>query len=307
VGVSKQAVFKRMNKEPLKSALASLDQGLVIAGSKKIYLSDNAEAMIKRAFLDKNPLINIQKSPSESPGLGSREALSPALPFSRTHASQKNIQKDYISSPDIKELKNSVDLLVHQLEVKDQQLREKDDQLRTKDEQIKAKDDQIKDLHQNIKALTEGLSSIHKLVVKKFYKILRQPSIKAAVSKPSVEMQVKQVKPVSLVMEENKTVDKVDEKEEVTEKVDKSEKVENAIEEPNAYTKPYITEAYLDDLDEDTERLEAFHGSEKNNEPGNINEAFELINTVEEEPTIKPVSGPIEDEFDFDFPFLRSR
>jgi len=294
VGVSKQAVFKRINKEPLKSTLASLDGGIITSsGNKKIYLSDSAEDIIKRAFMEASP-IHIPYS-----------SISPEADFVKVDS----INKKDTSELDTGQLKGAVDLLKHQLEIKDRQLSEKDDQLRSKDDQIRFKDEQIKELQQSVKTLSEGLNYIHKLVVKKFYKLLRQPFKTSTVN-------MRDKKPVyePLILESQVT-DEIEEHKEV-EKHKKYEALEaykvsedfRSIKEPEVLkeveeiVQPDEYEVY-EKLEEKraAQRPEDFYKPEKYYQPEFLNEP--AISPIDRTATV--ATSPVEDSFDFDFSFLR--
>jgi len=122
IGVSKQAVFKRINNEPLKSVISDMDSGIVISERNKIYLSDQACDMVKEAFAEK---FSVKK-------------------FNVTSANEVDAARPSAFNIDmyIQDLRNHIDLLRHQLQVKD--------------DQIKAKDNQIKEFQLQIKEISNA-------------------------------------------------------------------------------------------------------------------------------------------------------
>jgi len=201
IGVSKQAVFKRMSKEPLRSALYALRDGVITTPSKKIVLSEEAEIKIKEAFLGNT--INLPTSltavgsfipasdatayePDAIPvsanipevsatafsatiqAVSDKGKQSPPTPKHETYATTEPLSQ-------AEDLKEMIDILKRQLEVKDQQISEKDAQIRAKDAQIQSKDEQIKEFLKVGKELSDILRNSQKLATTKFYKSIRQP------------------------------------------------------------------------------------------------------------------------------------
>jgi Zn finger protein HypA/HybF involved in hydrogenase expression len=102
IGVSKQAVFKKINNEPLKGVLSALEKGVVTEGGK-VYISEEAAEIVREAFADV-PAVQKKAEPQEK--------------------SNENDLKDYI------------EFLKHQAHIKDAQLHEKDAQIRRFQAQI---------------------------------------------------------------------------------------------------------------------------------------------------------------------------
>ena len=171
VGVSKQAVFKRMSKEPLKSALASLDNGIITSESNKIYLSDSAVDLLKSAFWEKYATKDIKKSPAST--------YSGASTFFMSENSLSTPEEAHVKVPvvhqqeppprKLAEEQDFINLLKNQLKVKDQQLMEKD-------EQIQAKDKQIGEILKTVNELADVLKCIHEFMAKMSDETSRQPA-----------------------------------------------------------------------------------------------------------------------------------
>ena len=181
VGVSKQAVFKRMSKEPLKSALASLDNGIITSESNKIYLSDSAVDLLKSAFWEKYAIKDVKKKPAGT--------YSGPSTFFMSENTLSTPEEAHVKAPVVlqqepprrlAEEQDLINLLTNQLQVKDQQLKEKD-------EQIQAKDKQIGEILKTVNELADVLKRIHAFMAKMSDETLRQPPQTTIVNEPVIE------------------------------------------------------------------------------------------------------------------------
>ena len=179
VGVSKQAVFKRMSKEPLKSALASLDNGIITSESNKIYLSDSAVDLLKSAFWEKYAIKDVKKKPASTYS-GPATFFMPENALSTPEEAHIKPPPPIVHQQEPRKFADEQDFintLKSQLEVKDQQLMEKD-------EQIQAKDKQIGEILKTVNELADVLKRIHAFMAKMSDDTLRQPPQPTIVNEP---------------------------------------------------------------------------------------------------------------------------
>ena len=119
LGVSKQAVFKKIKKEPLSTSL----RGLTVMVDGRLMVLVDGEKLIKREFLKDKPSTTVNQVDGLVDGL---------VDDSSTRLTGDARGKNEL----IAVLQTTITTLREQLEVKDHQLEAKDQQLAAKDKQI---------------------------------------------------------------------------------------------------------------------------------------------------------------------------
>ena len=112
IGVSRQAVYKKIKTEPLSTSL----QGLTALVDSRLTVSVDGEKLIKQAFLQEKPSTSVNQAVNQVDSLV--DSLS-------TKLTEVDGQKNSIISV----LQTTIDTLQGQLEVKDHQLATKDKQI----------------------------------------------------------------------------------------------------------------------------------------------------------------------------------
>lgn len=116
IGVSRQAVYKKIKTEPLSTSL----QGLTALVDSRLTVSVDGEKLIKQAFLQEKPSTSVNQAVNQA--VNQVDSLVDSL---STKLTEVDGQKNSIISV----LQTTIDTLQGQLEVKDHQLATKDKQI----------------------------------------------------------------------------------------------------------------------------------------------------------------------------------
>lgn len=184
IGVSKQAIQKRLAREPL---CTSTKPYISTRGGTK-YIEVDGEKIIKSAF---------SKTTADPMSIDIGEEQNDLSTVRKNVSIDKTTDKDIL----IEALKANISILQEQLSVKDeqfkamqQQLNAKDEQLTTKDLQISEKDKQLADLtaalvssQEQHKALTDALTAAQALHAGTIQERLTDNSMAASEAEPVEE------------------------------------------------------------------------------------------------------------------------
>ena len=164
LGVSKQAVYNRVTKEPLKSTLADMDKAIETSSQGTIFLSDEAATVIKNAYKEK------YQKPGEQAGQNR---------FGRTSiSSSSDVKFDTLLSQvsDIQILMQNIteclhnqsqtnDTIIEELQVimraKDMQISELVGRIKTLEDLLAAKDTKIEQVQSSYTSMEEQLRDLH--------------------------------------------------------------------------------------------------------------------------------------------------
>ncbi len=151
IGVSKQAVFKKIKQEPLSMEIGNF----ISTVDGKILVSDGGEKLIKQAFRRKQKAADLNigaKIDGKKVAIGSNAGNTvDNIP------SVGQEQENMLAAA----LQTAIDALTSQLEAKDRQLEAKDQQLEEKDRQLAEKDKQLDRQARTIEELSTSLAVAH--------------------------------------------------------------------------------------------------------------------------------------------------
>lgn len=174
LGVSKQAVFQKIRKEPLATDL----QGLISTIDHKVMVSDEGEKIIKQSFsqsiLSGNSRTNSMATSqidSTVYSLNDIEKLIKSAFSENIHPIDKKIvdiatsQTSGLIDSIINVLQTTIEVLQGQLEVKDKQLEIKDQQLEAKDNQLEMKDRQLKTKDEQLEQQAQTITKLSDVLI----------------------------------------------------------------------------------------------------------------------------------------------
>ena len=143
IGVSRQAIERRLSKEPLRTNLMPYIK--IINWTK--YIDITGENLIKSVY--DNTIIK-----PKATGITDPQAINANEATGATETQNDNFYNEIF-----KLLREDINILKEQLKVKDNQLEIKDNQLKVKDNQLEIKDNQISDLTGIIKIQAESITA----------------------------------------------------------------------------------------------------------------------------------------------------
>ncbi len=154
IGVSKQAVFKKIKQEPLST---SLQRFISTAVDGRLMVEVDGEKLIKQAFEHK-PKLAVGGNVDINFGDNHAEKIKKTVNQTKVDGGGSQPETMLFSM-----LQETVDMLTAQLEAKDRQLDAKDQQLAEKDRQIAEKDKQLDRQAKSIEDLAASLAAAQAL------------------------------------------------------------------------------------------------------------------------------------------------